>query len=49
MPSLNVETAQNVIIEQEIANIGERIAAFLIDALIIFSYYFLVFFIAGLS
>ncbi len=49
MSNLHVETAQNVIIEQEVANIGERIAAFFIDVLIILSYYFLIFLIAGLS
>ncbi|NOZ34415.1 MAG: RDD family protein [Chlorobi bacterium] len=38
MPNLQVETSQNVIIEQEIANLGERIAAFLIDGIIIISY-----------
>jgi uncharacterized RDD family membrane protein YckC len=48
MPELRVETAQNVIIEQEVANIGERIAAFLVDVLILFSYVFFVFFISGL-
>lgn len=49
MPKLHVETAQNVVIEQEIANIGERIAAFLVDGLIILSWYFIIFFIIGMS
>jgi len=48
MQKLQTETAQNVIIEQEVANIGERIAAFLLDGIIIISYFFLVFFILGL-
>ncbi len=46
MPNLQVETSQNVIIEQEIANLGERIAAFLIDGMILISYIFLISFIA---
>ncbi len=47
MQKLQTETAQNVIIEQEVANVGERIAAFLLDGLIIFSYSFLIGFIIG--
>ncbi len=46
MPNLQVETSQNVVIEQEIANLGERIAAFLIDGIILISYIFLISFIA---
>ena len=48
MQKLQTETAQNVIIEQEVANVGERIAAFLLDGIIIGTYFFLVFFILGL-
>ncbi len=48
MQKLQTETAQNVIIEQEVANIGERIAAFLIDGIILSSYFFLILFIIGL-
>ncbi len=45
MPNLQVETSQNVIIEQEIANLGERIAAFLIDGVILISYIIFMLFI----
>lgn len=47
MSKLRTETAQNVIIEQEVANVGERIAAFLLDGIILISYFFLVFLIIG--
>lgn len=39
MQNIGVETGQNVIIKQEVANVGERIAAQLLDYLIIFSYF----------
>lgn len=42
MSKLQTETAQNVIIEQEVANIGERIAAFLLDGIILVSYFFFI-------
>ncbi len=42
MAKLQTETAQNVTIEQEVANIGERIGAFFIDGIIIFFYYILI-------
>ncbi len=38
MQNIGVETGQNVIIKQEVANVGERIAAQLLDYVIIFSY-----------
>ena len=47
MSKLQTETAQNVIIEQEVANIGERIAAFLLDGIILVSYFFFLFLIIG--
>ena len=40
MQNIGVETSQNVIIKQEIANVGERIAAQLLDYVIMFSYFF---------
>ncbi len=46
MQNLQIETAQNVVIEQEPANVGERIAAFLFDIFIILGYVFTVFLIA---
>ena len=39
MQNIGVETGQNVVIKQEVANVGERIAAQLLDFLIIFSYF----------
>ncbi len=48
MQKLQLETAQNVVIEQEVANVGERIAAFLIDGIILASYFFFIFFIFGI-
>ena len=39
MQNIGVETGQNVIIKQEVANVGERIAAQLLDYVIIFSYF----------
>jgi len=47
MQNLQVETAQNVVIEQEVANIGERIGAFLIDGVIIYAYFFIMMLIFG--
>jgi len=38
MPKLNVETGQNVIIKKELANIGERIGAQLLDYFIMLVY-----------
>ncbi len=43
MDEFQIETAQNVIINQQVANLSTRILAYLIDALIIISY-FIVFF-----
>ena len=39
MQNIGIETGQNVIIKQEVANVGERIAAQLLDYVIIFSYF----------
>jgi len=41
MDNFQIETAQNVSIFQNIAGIGERLLAFLIDFLIIVAYYFI--------
>jgi len=46
MQNLSVETGQNVIIKQDLANVGERIGAQLLDYVIIFSYFILVALIA---
>jgi len=39
MDNFQIETAQNVSIQQNVANVGARIGAYLIDALIIVGYY----------
>ena len=41
MDNFQIETAQNVSIYQNVAGIGDRILAYLIDALIIFAYWIL--------
>jgi len=38
MPKLHVETGQNVVIKKDLANVGERIAAQLIDFAVMISY-----------
>ena len=48
MQTLSVETGQNVIIKQEVANVGERIAAQLLDYVIMYSYFFVISSISGL-
>ena len=42
MEEFQIETAQNVIIQQNVANLGDRILAYFIDSLIIFGYTILV-------
>ena len=38
MEEFQIETAQNVGINQNVANLGDRILAFLLDSLIVFVY-----------
>ena len=45
MDNFQIETAQNVNIFHNVAGVGERIVAFLIDGLLIFAYYILITFI----
>jgi len=45
MDNFQIETAQNVNIFHNVAGVGERIVAFLIDGLLIFAYYILVSFV----
>lgn len=47
MDTLNIDTTQNIDIEQPIASIGERIAATALDMLFIMSYIMIVAFISG--
>ncbi len=47
MDNFQIETAQNVSIYQNVAGIGERLLAYLIDALILFSYWILSLFLLG--
>jgi uncharacterized RDD family membrane protein YckC len=42
MENINFETTQNVLLEHEVANIGERILAQLIDFVILFVYFLIV-------
>lgn len=42
MDNFQIETAQNVSIQQNVANVGTRIGAYLIDGLIIVGYYVIV-------
>ncbi len=46
MGSIGIETAQNVKLDHEVASIGDRVVAYLIDALIIYAWLFLWFIIA---
>lgn len=48
MDNFQIETAQNVSIQQNVAGIGERILAFLIDILIYIAYIFIMIFILAL-
>lgn len=45
MDNFHIETAQNVTIQQNVANISTRVGAFLLDALIIGGYYLVIFLI----
>lgn len=47
MDNFQIETAQNVSIYQNVAGIGERLLAFLIDFLIMIAYFFLTVFLIG--
>ncbi|MFT5863487.1 MAG: putative RDD family membrane protein YckC [Flavobacteriales bacterium] len=47
MDNFQIETAQNVSIYQNVAGIGERLLAFLIDFLIMVAYFFLTTFLIG--
>lgn len=47
MDNFQIETAQNVSIYQNVAGIGDRILAYIIDALILFSYWLLSIFLLG--
>lgn len=38
MESINIQTAQNIRFEQNLASLGQRVLAFLVDWLIVFSY-----------
>jgi len=47
MENVSIETTQNVVIENNIASVGERILSQLLDLLFILSFYFVVFIIIG--
>jgi uncharacterized RDD family membrane protein YckC len=48
MDSLRIETAQNVIVHHEVASVGDRILAFLIDFLIVLAWYIIWMMIAAI-
>jgi uncharacterized RDD family membrane protein YckC len=48
MNEFQIETAQNVGIKQNVANIGDRMLAYIIDSLIIWAYTLLIFILLGL-
>ncbi|SHI63365.1 RDD family protein [Aquimarina spongiae] len=48
MDNFQIETAQNVSIQQNAAGIGERILAYFIDFMIIIAYYILILFVIGM-
>jgi uncharacterized RDD family membrane protein YckC len=47
MDNFQIETAQNISISQNVAGVGERILAFLVDGLVMLAYVIIVSFIAG--
>ncbi len=49
MDNFQIETAQNVTITQNIAGIGDRILAYIIDSVLIGIYVFLLFYIFGIT
>lgn len=48
MNAINIETAQNVLVQHEVASIGDRILAYLIDGLILAAWIFLWFILSVL-
>ena len=48
MQTVNIETTQNVILSYEIATLGDRILAYIIDSLIMTAYVILVVFVGAL-
>ncbi|MGV6827879.1 MAG: RDD family protein [Flavobacteriales bacterium] len=48
MDNFQIETAQNVNISQNVAGIGDRILAYLIDSAIIFSYFIVIIILLGM-
>lgn len=47
MPQLSITTTQNVNINFNTANVGERVVAYLLDVVVIMAYYFVVYFLIG--
>ena len=47
MPQLSITTTQNVNINFNTAQVGERLVAYLLDLLVIAAYYFVVYFLIG--
>ena len=47
MPQLSITTTQNVNINFNTANVGERVVAYMLDMVVIAAYYFVVYYIIG--
>lgn len=47
MAQVGIETAQNVVLEHEVASVGDRIVAYLIDSLVLFAWAFFWFFLVA--
>ena len=47
MPQLSITTTQNVNINFNTANVGERVVAYLLDVVVIAAYYFVIYFLIG--
>lgn len=47
MQGLTIETAQNVLVRHEVASLGDRIVAYLLDSLVVAAWVFLWFVLAG--
>lgn len=48
MAQVGIETAQNVVLDHEVASVGDRIVAYLIDGLVLFAWVFFWFFLFAL-
>jgi len=49
MGEFNIKTAQNITINQNLAGVGQRIAAYLIDTIVLISFYILIIYLLSLG